>query len=163
MPEEERDDYFRCFLMEPFRDMWLTLHVPMKAREAGGYDVVVAAKMLGYLDVKETSVGQAGLLKLMELNISGIAERTLLHCKQAMRQAGLQVKAERLHFGAFLADLEKLAYTKCYSGFGGIPGYIQLMIYPNDYNVPRIPAIVAHEFHHTFVFLTLTGIREMFL
>lgn len=152
MPEEKREDYFRCYLMEPFREMWHTIHVPMKASEAGGYDVVMAAKMLGYLDVKETNVGQVGLLKLKELDVSGIAERTLLHCIQMMEQAGLQVIAERMHFGVFLADPEKLAYTKGYSGFGGIPGYIQLMIYPNDFNMPRIPAILAHEFHHNIRF-----------
>jgi len=38
------------------------------------------------------------------------------------------------------------------SGFGGIPGFIQCSIYPNSYNIPRIPALIAHEFHHNIRF-----------
>lgn len=152
MPEEKREDYFRYTMMGPFEEMWKTIRVPMKASHAGAYDVVMATKMLGYLDMKETDIGQTGLKKLKEIDINHVAEHTLLHCLNRMGEAGLRVNATSLRFGAYLADPQKLAYTKGYSGFGGIPGYIQLMIYPNDYNISRIPAIVAHELHHNIGF-----------
>ncbi|MFA9457861.1 DUF2268 domain-containing protein, partial [Halalkalibacter sp. AB-rgal2] len=41
---------------------------------------------------------------------------------------------------------------KGYCGFGGIPGFIQVSIYPNSYNIPRLPAVIAHEFHHNIRF-----------
>ncbi|MEK5056900.1 DUF2268 domain-containing protein [Paenibacillus sp. FSL H7-0326] len=152
MPEEKRESYFRHTMMGPFERMWNTINVPMKAKQSGGYDVIMATKMLGYLDVKETEIGQTGTRELKKISINNVAEQTLLHCIDQMGQAGLSVNAPSLHFGAYLADPQKLAYTKGYSGFGGIPGYIQLMIYPNDYNIPRIPAILAHEFHHNIRF-----------
>lgn len=152
LTEENRENFFRYTMMGPFDRMWNIINVPLIAKQSGGYDVIMATKMLGYLDVKETDLGQAGLEKLKEIDIINTAEKTIHHCIDHMRQAGLQVKADILHFGAFLADPKKLAYTKGYSGFGGIPGYIQLIIYPNEYNIPKIPAIISHEFHHNIRF-----------
>lgn len=152
MTDEKRENFFRYTMMEPFERMWNTINVPIKAIQPGGYDVIMASKMLGFLDVTETEIGQAGLEKMKEIDINNTAEKTIQHCIDRMGQAGLQVKTDTLHFGAFLADPQKLAYTKGYTGFGGIPGYIQLIIYPNDYNIPKIPAIIAHEFHHNIRF-----------
>ncbi len=152
MPEEKREDYFRYTMMGPFAEMWKTIHVPMKASHAGAYDIMMATRMLGYLDVNETEIGQAGLKKLQDIGINRLAGQTLHYCIDRMGEAGLRIGTESLRFGAYLANPQKLAYTKGYSGFGGIPGYIQLMIYPNDYNIPRIPAILAHELHHNIRF-----------
>ncbi|MEK4177425.1 DUF2268 domain-containing putative Zn-dependent protease [Aeribacillus sp. FSL K6-1305] len=33
-----------------------------------------------------------------------------------------------------------------------MPGFIQVSIYPNSYNVPKLPAVIAHEFHHNIRF-----------
>jgi uncharacterized protein YjaZ len=52
----------------------------------------------------------------------------------------------------YIADPKKLELQKGYCGFGGIPGFIQVSIYPNSYNIPRIPAVIAHEFHHNIRF-----------
>lgn len=152
MTEDKREDFFRYTMMGPFERMWNTINVPMSAAQPGGYDVVMASKMLGYLDVTETNIGRVGLEKLKEVDINSLAEKTLLHCIECMGQNGLQVKVDNLSFGAYLADPQKLAYTEGYTGFGGIPGYIQLIMYPNDYNIPRIPSIIAHEFHHNVRF-----------
>lgn len=32
------------------------------------------------------------------------------------------------------------------------PGYVIAIIRPNSYNVPRFPALIAHEFHHNLRF-----------
>jgi uncharacterized protein YjaZ len=50
-----------------------------------------------------------------------------------------------LTFGLYIADPKKLEIQKGYCGFGGIPGFIQVTIHPNTYNIPRIPAVIAHE------------------
>lgn len=150
--DEKRENFFRYTMMRLFEPMWSTIQVPMTAAKPGGYDVVMAASMLGYLDLRSTSIGMAGTERLKEIDIHQVAERTLHHCIACMGQAGLEVNADRLVFGAFLADPVKLAYTNGYSGFGGIPGYIQLIIYPNEDNISRIPSIIAHEFHHNIRF-----------
>ncbi|WP_152393507.1 DUF2268 domain-containing protein [Paenibacillus guangzhouensis] len=152
LPHEMREDYFRYTMMKPFEPMWRIINVPMKANQAGGYEVVMAATMLGYLNMHDTDLGQRGLDQLKQIDILSTAKETLLYCIACMGQAGLQVKADSLRLGTYLADPNKLAYTKGYTGFGGIPGYIQLIIYPNTYNIPRIPAIIAHEFHHNIRF-----------
>jgi uncharacterized protein YjaZ len=35
-----------------------------------------------------------------------------------------------------------------YTGFGGNPGAIMMIALPSDYNLPRLPAMAAHEAHH---------------
>lgn len=35
-----------------------------------------------------------------------------------------------------------------YTGFGGNPGHIMMIALPNDYNLPRLAAMAAHEAHH---------------
>jgi uncharacterized protein YjaZ len=39
-----------------------------------------------------------------------------------------------------------------YTGAGGQPGAVEIVIWPTDYNLPRLPALVAHEFHHNVRF-----------
>lgn len=63
----------------------------------------------------------------------------------------------------YIADPKKLELQKGYCGFGGIPGFIQVSIYPNSYNIPKIPAVIAHEFHHNIRFHILIGIMGTLL
>ncbi|AWB43192.1 hypothetical protein DCC85_02370 [Paenibacillus sp. CAA11] len=150
--EEGREDYFRYHMMKPFEPMWNTIQVPLKAKQPGGYDVVMAAKMLGYLDLGEAELGRKGLAQLREARAMEIAQRTLDTCIQTMKQWELSIRADELRLGIYLADPVKLEMQQGYCGFGGIPGFIQLMIYPSPYNLPRIPALIAHEFHHNLRF-----------
>lgn len=53
----KREDFFRYTMMKPFEAMWRFINVPLCAKEPGGYDVVMAAKMLGHLDLSETETG----------------------------------------------------------------------------------------------------------
>lgn len=39
-----------------------------------------------------------------------------------------------------------------YSGFGGIPGYILLIVVPNEFNRTRLKSALAHEFNHNIRF-----------
>lgn len=52
MVEEKREDEFRNMMMRPFEKMWTAIQVPLRAKEPNGYDVIMAVKMLGYLDVR---------------------------------------------------------------------------------------------------------------
>jgi len=152
LPEEKRENYFRYTMMGSLEKMWNIMRVPMKASQAGAYDVVMATKMLGYLDVHEVDKGRSALDQLKAIAIDELTEHSLQHCLRLLGDEGLLIESDSLLCGTYLADPIKLAYTKGYSGFGGIPGYIQLLIYPNDYNIPRIPAILAHELHHNVRF-----------
>ena len=48
---ENREDYYRYSMMKPFEDMWKKMNVPLKAKQPNGYDVIMAANMLGYLSI----------------------------------------------------------------------------------------------------------------
>ena len=152
MPNEQRNDYFRHTMMKPFRSMWETIHVPITAQQPNGYDVVMATQMMGFLPLQhQEGIEKAGK-RLQDIRIQELAKETLLGCIHRIDSAGLAVKAEELIFGAYLADPDKLSSYQGYTGFGGIPGYILIILDPNCYNIPRLPALIAHEFHHNVRF-----------
>ncbi len=152
MDLEERNNYFRYIMMTPFKEMWNLLNVPIKAKQENGYDVLMATKMLGYADISNDEQIRQGLNDLKNQNVYVIAEKTIKNCIESANKSGLKVKADEIKFGLYVANPDQLELQKGYTGFGGIPGFITVNIYPNDYNVPKIPAVIAHEFHHNIRF-----------
>ncbi|MGN7402299.1 DUF2268 domain-containing protein [Cytobacillus praedii] len=150
--EEDRENFYRYSMMKPFGKMWNTINVPLKAKQPNGYDVMMATTMLGYLNVSDTEMGRRALEKLKEIQALQTAQNTLKDCVNFIEENNLKVNADELRFGMYIADPKKLELQKGYCGFGGIPGFIQVSIYPNSYNIPRLPAVIAHEFHHNIRF-----------
>ncbi|USK99669.1 DUF2268 domain-containing protein [Bacillus tropicus] len=149
---EERKNFFRYTMMAPLTDMWNLINVPIKAKQENGYDVLISTKMLGYADISNDEQIQQGLSILKDNNAYVVAENTIKTCIENANKAGLKVNADEIKFGLYVADPCKLKLQQGYTGFGGIPGYITVNIYPNDYNLPKIPAVIAHEFHHNIRF-----------
>lgn len=150
--KEEKENYFRYSMMAPFEKMWNAINVPLKANQPNGYDVIMATKMLGYLDITETEMGKVALEHLREVQALQTAYDTLNHCVEFIQENKLKITTDELKFGMYIADPKKLELQKGYCGFGGIPGFIQVSIFPSSYNVPKIPAVIAHEFHHNLRF-----------
>lgn len=150
--DEGREEFFRYSMMKPFEKMWNMFNVPLKAKDPKGYDVIMATDMLGYLSVSDIKAGEKALEGLKEIQALQIAQNTLNRCVDFTEEHNLKINADELRFGMYIADPQKLALQKGYSGFGGIPGFIQVSIYPNAYNIPKIPALIAHEFHHNIRF-----------
>ena len=59
---------------------------------------------------------------------------------------------ERVLLGIFIGNPSILAHSEGYTGFGGIPGFIQIVIAPNERNLPKLSACIAHEFQHNVLF-----------
>ena len=150
--DEYKNNFYRYSMMKPFEKMWNMINVPLKAKQPGGYDVIIATNMLGYLNLSDTQNGKQALEKLKEIRALQIAQSTLNHCVDFIEKNNLTISADELRFGMYIADPKKLELQKGYCGFGGIPGFIQVSIYPDSYNIPRIPAVIAHEFHHNIRF-----------
>lgn len=150
--EEDKENFYRYSMMKPFEKMWNMINVPLKAKQPNGYDVMMATNMLGYLNVSDTQTGRQALENLKEIQALQTAQSTLKHCINFIEKNNLNINADELRFGMYIADPKKLELQKGYCGFGGIPGFIQVSIYPNSYNIPRIPAVIAHEFHHNIRF-----------
>lgn len=148
----KRKNYFRYKMMKPLEDMWNTINVPLKAKEVGGYDVIMATQMLGFLDIDEITFAEKALKDLEKMNALEMAETTLKDCLDFSYRHGLKIDAEELRLGIYIGNPKKLETQYGYTGFGGVPGYIMTIIYPNDYNIPRFPALIAHEFHHNLRF-----------
>lgn len=149
---EERKNYFRYTMMKPLKEMWNLINVPIKAKQEDGYDVIMATKMLGYADISNNEHIQHGVDILRENNAYTVADSTIKNCLEKANKWGLEIDADELKFGLYIADPDKLKLQKGYTGFGGIPGFITVNIYPNDYNLPKLPAVIAHEFHHNIRF-----------
>ncbi|MED4172386.1 DUF2268 domain-containing protein [Halalkalibacterium halodurans] len=149
---EKRKNYFRYTMMKPFEKMWDLINVPLKAKQHNGYDVVMATKMLGFADVSNDTSIKEGLSILKVNNAHTVAENTIKTCIDKANIAGLKINADEVKLGLYVSDPEKLKLQNGYTGFGGIPGFITVNIYPNDYNLPKIPAVIAHEFHHNIRF-----------
>lgn len=76
-------------------------------------------------------------------------------CKEAVMKAYTALKPQahgielgELLFTLALGDHERFGPHPGYTGSGGTPGQIMVVVWPNDYNLPRLAAITAHEFHH---------------
>ena len=150
--EEDKENFYRYSMMKPFEKMWNMINVPLKAKQPNGYDVIMATNMLGYLNVSDTQIGRQALESLKEIQALQTAHSTLNHCINFIEKNNININTDELRFGMYIADPKKLELQKGYCGFGGIPGFIQVSIYPNSYNIPRIPAVIAHEFHHNIRF-----------
>lgn len=149
---EKRGDYFRYTMMKPFEKMWDLLNVPLKAKQHNGYDVVMATKMLGFVDISDDASIKDGLSILKANNALIVAENAIKTCINKANSLELKINADEIKLGLYVSDPEKLKLQNDYTGFGGIPGFITVNIYPNDFNLPKIPAVIAHEFHHNIRF-----------
>jgi uncharacterized protein YjaZ len=63
-----------------------------------------------------------------------------------------RVKLETNVFGLMVADMSNAPWTKGYTGFGAIPGWI-MTVYgtPDEYNLERLEAATVHELHHNLM------------
>lgn len=138
-------------MMKPFKKMWETIQVPIQSTSPQGYDVVMASEMLGVKSFDNDEHIDA-LEKLKEVDAWNVSKQAFDDILEYLKSNDISLNIDEINYGLFLGDDEKLKLQKGYTGFGGIPGYILLIIDPNEYNIPKIPAVIAHEFHHNFRF-----------
>ncbi|WP_396021408.1 hypothetical protein [Bacillus sp. SPARC3] len=112
MEEQKREDEFRYTMMKPFEKMWSAIQVPLRAKEPNGYDVIMAVKMLGYLDVCDTEAGQKTLQILKESYAAETAESALRQCIHFAEREQLRVDADEIKFGLYIADPNRLQLQK---------------------------------------------------
>ena len=148
----KREDYFRYEIMGEIKVMWELLNVPLKPSKKNGYDILMATQMLGYLSLDNDKLIEESIKKLRKAGVLTSIENTLIKCLEKAENADLRINANELKLGLYLADPEQTKQYHGFSGFGGIPGFITLNIFPNCYNLSRIEGVIAHEFHHNLRF-----------
>lgn len=57
-PDDKKNDIYRYGLMMPFERKWVCYNVPMKAKTPGGYDVIIASRLLGHIEPTKVDEAQ---------------------------------------------------------------------------------------------------------
>lgn len=154
-PKEKRDDIYRYEIMKPFEFKWSCYNVPLKSPQKGGYDVVMASGMLGYLSPSEVDESQKENIDLISNdNLWKTCEKTIQNSLECFTKAGYELPVKDYMFSIALGNPQNPYVSMCdgYTGEGGIPGYIFAILVPNEYTISRLPVALAHECNHNVRF-----------
>ena len=152
---DKKDDIYRYELMNEFSHKWSCYNVPIKAKQKGGYDVIMACSMLGYMKPTEIDASKSQ-------DVTGISDdRIWKLCSQSIEKAlslfvdhGVELKVKAYKYTVLLPNPDSI-YTKLSEsccGDGGIPGTIFLSLLPNEETIKKIPSVLAHECNHNVRF-----------
>lgn len=154
-PMDKKDDIYRYELMKEFEKKWDMYHCPLKAKHPGGYDVVMASGMLGYLLPQKIGEGEKELIQeLADEKLWENCRKSIQNSLQQFTDAGIDLHVKEYLFTLALADPDS-PYSKMndnYCGDGGIPGYIFGSLVPSEHTKSRIPVALAHETNHNVRF-----------
>ena len=152
-PPEERARAFVELVVEPLRPAWEPMLGYAPAGQEGvGDPALAAARMLGlYGPERSPEEGLEAIARLERAGTWDACQRTLRQAVAVLRPEAHGVELERVVLAVALADPttpDFLDRNYGYTGWGGRPGHVVVLVWPIDFNVPRLPAVVAHEFHH---------------
>ena len=140
LPVEARSAFFSQRLIQPFQKALERVGMPATPESLACFPLTGRdAELARMLTMLKQSDAWAG------------ARETVQRASERFRRAGVPVP-ENVILGIFLGDPKMLAHSEGYTGFGSIPGYIQVVIAPNDSNLRKLNACIAHEFHHNVLF-----------
>lgn len=140
LQQGERKEFFSSELIKPFNTMFEIMHMPKTPEAMGCIELFGRdSKMLEMLEMLENA------------DAWNNAKKTMKAAVERFEKAGIPLP-EKVVVGIFLGNPEYLAMLEGYTGMGSIPGYIQIVIDPNEKNLPKLNACIAHEFHHNVLF-----------
>jgi uncharacterized protein YjaZ len=140
LPEGERLEFFTNTLIKPFDPMFEIMYRPKTPEALGSISLTGCDS-----EIMEM------LEKLQKADAWNNAKRTMEAAVERFENAGIPVP-EKVVVGIFLGNPQLLAMSEGYTGVGSIPGYIQIIIAPDEKNLPKLNACIAHEFHHNVLF-----------
>lgn len=154
-PKDKKDDIYRYELMQEFAHKWACYNIPIKAKQKGGYDVIMASSMLGYISPSEIDETKAEIIKGISKNsIWDTCTKVIKDSIGKFIEAGIELEVDDYKYTIVIPNPESV-YTKLSDGCcgdGGIPGSIFLSLIPEDYTISRIPSVLAHECNHNVRF-----------
>lgn len=154
-PINKKEDIYRYELMKPFEFKWKCINVPITAKQEGGYDVIMASDMMGFLSPKDINESQINNINILSNDkLWNKCKETIENSIKPFIKEGYKLNTEEYKFSILLANPES-PYTILsdgYFGDGGIPGYIFLLLVPNEYTINRLPVALAHECNHNIRF-----------
>jgi uncharacterized protein YjaZ len=112
---------------------------------------------MGACDINTpSSVYRSDLDALLQGKVVDRTWAALEKAFQALKEKGDFHFPETLQVGIFISDGKNPIHVYLnhgFSGFGGIPGFIVLVLSPTEYVLKSLEALVVHEFHHNVRFL----------
>lgn len=151
-PESQQGDLFREQVMEPLRPVWESMlrHMPSQAR-AGDPSLVAARLMKLYLPESGRERALEALDRLERAHVWEDNRAALRRAIDALQPGLHGVGLRQVHLALTLADPQGLG-EEGYTGAGNVPGWVLVSVWPKEHNLPRLPAVTAHEFNHNVRF-----------
>jgi uncharacterized protein YjaZ len=149
-PPEEKVELLRQELFAPFMKKWEIQHIPFKADEANGFDVIALNNVIHYTPAQITEEILPVLEPISSNSFWDECEQAVRNSLQRFVDNGVQLRVADYLFTILLGhpDSPLLKINEGYSGDGGIPRYILGSLVPNEYTIPRMKAALAHECNH---------------
>jgi len=148
-PVDERKAAYQKYMLEPLRDYWEPLLARFAPHMANNEDT--AMKMVWDVDLEaDASETLAALDRLEQADAWSRAYDALCTAARAFEAAGRPTLMDELTGIVTLGNPRDKLFMELNRGYAGAqcPGYAVVVIWPDSYNVPRIPSAFVHEFHH---------------
>jgi uncharacterized protein YjaZ len=148
-PVAERKDAYHAYIVEPLRDYWQPL-VSRFAPHMANDDAMVM-KLLWDVDLEADAANSlVALQRLEQANTWARSYDALQTAVHSFESAGRSCLVERVEAILTLGNPRDELFMQLNKGYVGAqcPGYVSILVWPTDYNLPRIPSALAHEFHH---------------
>jgi uncharacterized protein YjaZ len=145
----ERYEVYRQYLIEPLRDCWQTALSRFAPQMSS--DERMAMKVLWDIDLaSDLSMHAQALERLEQFNAWEKAEEALHLAADTFDAIAHDYAEEQITGLLLLGNPHDRIFMELNRGYAGaqVPGYVILPIWPNEYNLPRIPAALVHEFNH---------------
>ncbi|OLT40375.1 peptidase [Saccharomonospora sp. CUA-673] len=152
-PIEQRPDALREIL-EPLTGMFATIGVPMRGDESMPFDAVAmhTAGGSGFPLDRDDDRLSAALELMRERDVLGGMRRALAEAWAHQLAATPDIAhPDELHVVTVLGnpdDDHLLERSGGYLGFGGIPGFVHLTVWPDTSTVDRLAYCAVHELNH---------------
>lgn len=140
---KDRQALWQERVVAPFKPMMQM--VPMDFAAMGACDINAAP-----------SVYKTSMDALLKGNVINRIQVALEKAFQTLKAKGGFRFPETLQVGVFISDGKNRIHDELnhgFTGFGGIPGFIVLILSPTEYVLKSLEALVVHEFHHNIRFL----------
>lgn len=148
---DKKDDIYRYEMMMPFKGKWDCYHIPLKAQCEGGYDIIMANKMMGLLPPDIIGKGWEKAIDMLSDNsLWNDCEKAIETALSRFEKKGIELPEKEYLYSILLANPDN-AYTimnEGYCGDGGIPGYIMAWLVPGEETIRCLPAALVHETNH---------------
>jgi uncharacterized protein YjaZ len=152
-PAGEQLEHFRQQVMTPLRPLWQASMGRMGlGQEPSDWALTAAERFALYTPDLGASEGLAALAQLQLAAAWPSSLAALERAAASLQPANHGLKLDQVNFSLLLAHPTALGEDG-FTGAANVSGWLLVVVWPNDFNLPRLNSIVVHEFHHLVRFL----------